>query len=287
LTTRSKRARPLRDEKIITAWNGLMIASLAYGSAVLGDPQYAAAATRAADFILTHMQRDGRLLRSFRNGPASIPGYLDDYASIVLGLSELYTATFDVRWLREADRLSREMLRLFTDPANGGLRYTATDHEPRIAANDDAYDGALPSAQSLAALALLRLGRLTMNQTFETCGRAVLAANSQNVSQAPQGHTEMLMALDFALGPTKEIVVAGAPDMGPTQTLLETVRRQYLPRCVLALHPPNNAAIEAIIPFLKQQPMIDGKPTAYVCENYVCKLPTGDPQKLEQLLATH
>jgi uncharacterized protein YyaL (SSP411 family) len=284
LTARSKRTRPLRDEKIITAWNGLMTASLAYGSAVLGDPQYAAAAARSADFILTHMQRDGRLLRSSRNGPAATPGYLDDYASFVLGLSELYTATFDVRWLREADRLSREMLRLFSDPATGGLHYAATDHEPLIAANDDAYDGALPSAQSLAALALLRVGRLTMNQTLETRGRAVLAANSQNVSQAPQAHTEMLMALDFALGPTKEIVVAGAPDAGATRALLATVRQQYLPRSVLALHPPNDAAIEALIPFLKQQAMIDGKPTAYVCENYVCKLPTADPQKLEQLL---
>jgi hypothetical protein len=284
LAARSKRVRPLRDEKVITSWNGLMISSLAYGTSVLGDPQYAAAAARAADFILTHMQRNSRLLRSFRNQPASTPAYLDDYASLILGLNDLYATTFEVRWLREADRLSRDMLRLFADPANGGLRYTAADHESLIASNDDAYDGALPSAQSLAALALLRLGRLTMNETFESRGRAVLAANSQSVSQAPQAHTQMLMALDFALGPTKEIVIAGAADADTTRTLLTTVRRQYLPRSVLALHPPSDATIEALVPFLKTQTMIDGKPAAYVCEKYVCKLPTGDPKKLEQLL---
>ena len=284
LAARNKRVRPLRDEKIIIAWNGLMMSSLANGSAILGDPQYATAAARAADFILIHLQHDGRLLRSFRNRPAPTPGYLDDYASFVLGLSDLYTATFDVRWLREADRLSRDMLRLFANPANGGLGYTAADHQPLIATNDDAYDGALPSAQSLAALALLRLGRLTMNQPFERRGRAVLATNSQSVAQAPQAHTAMLMALDFALGPTKEIVVAGPGAADATRALLTTVRQQYLPRSVLALHPPNDGAIEALVPFLTQQGMIDGKPVAYVCENYVCKLPTGDPKKLEQLL---
>ena len=286
LAARSKRVRPLRDEKVITSWNGLMISTLAYGSTVLGDPQYAAAAARAADFILTRVQRDDRLLRSFRNGPTATPAYLDDYASVVLGLSDLYAASFDARWLRDADRLSRDMLRLFADPTSGGLRYSAADHEQLIATSDDAYDGALPSAQSLAALALLRLGRLTMNEAFESRARAVLSANSQSVSPAPQAHTAMLMALDFALGPTKEIVIAGAADADVTRTLLATVRRQYLPRSVLALHAPNDGAIEALVPFLKTQTMIDGRPVAYVCENYVCKLPTGDPKKLEQFLGT-
>jgi len=285
LAARNKRIRPLRDEKIITAWNGLMISSLAYGSVVLGAPHYADAAARAADFILTRLQRDGRLLHSFRNGAAATPAYLDDYASLVLGLSDLYAATFEVRWLREAGRLSRDMVRLFNDPSNNGLRYTAADHEQLIASNDDTYDGALPSAQSLAALALLHLGRLTMNETFESHGRAVLAANSQSVSQAPQAHTEMLMALDFLLGPTKEIVVAGAADAEPTRALLIIIRGHYLPRSVLALHPPNDDAIQTLVPFLRTQTMIGGKPAAYVCENYVCKVPTTDAAKLAQLLS--
>ncbi len=282
---RHRRVRPLRDEKIIAAWNGLMISTLAYGSTVLGDPQYAAAAARAADFILTRMQRESRLVRSFRNGPAPTPAYLEDYATLILGLSDLYAATFDVRWLHEADRLSRETLRLFAGTA-GGLRYSGNDNERLIANADDAYDGALPAAQSLAALALLRLGRLLMNEDFESRGRAVLAANSQSVAQAPQAHTEMLMALDFALGPTREIVVAGGMDADATRTLLAVVRRQYLPRAVVALHPPNDGAVETLVPFLQRQTMINGKPTAYVCEHYVCKLPTTDPKKLEELLAT-
>jgi uncharacterized protein YyaL (SSP411 family) len=285
LAVRNRRPRPLRDDKIITAWNGLMISSLAYGSTVLGDPQYAMAAGRAADFVLTHLQRDGRLMRSFRKVASPTRGYLDDYAFFILGLTDLYSATLDVRWLREADRLSRDMLRLFADPARGGLRYSAKDAEQLIATSDDHDDGALPSAESVAALVLLRLGRLTVNQAFETQGRALLAANSHDLATAPTAHTEMLMALDFALGPTKEITVAGAPDAAGTQALLATVRHHYLPRSVLALHSPNDATIEALVPFLKEQRMINGKPTAYVCENYVCKLPTNDPQRLDKLLA--
>jgi uncharacterized protein YyaL (SSP411 family) len=284
LAARSQRTRPMRDEKIITAWNGLMISSLAYGSAVLRDPQYAAAAAHAADFILTRLVRNGRLLHSFRNGPARTPAYLDDYASLVLGLSDLYAATFNVRWLREADRLSRDMLRLFADPASGGVRYTAADHEQLIATNDDTYDGALPSAQSLAAFALLRLGRLTMNDTFEGQGRAILAANAKSVSRAAQAHTQMLIALDFALGPTKEIVVAGPPGADATRALLAVIRQRYLPRSVLALHAPNDEAVETLVPFIKKQTMIGARPAAYVCENYVCKLPTGDPARLATLL---
>jgi uncharacterized protein YyaL (SSP411 family) len=285
LAARNTRVRPLRDETIITAWNGLMISSLAYGSTVLGDPQYAAAAARAADFILMRLVRDGRLLHSFRNSPARTPAYLDDYASFVLGLSDLYAATFDVRWLREADRWGHAMLRLFVDPGSGAMRYTAADHEQLIATTNDPSDGALPSAQSLAALSLLRLGRLTMNGTLEGRGRAILSAHSQRVSQAPVAHTAMLMALDFALGPTKEIVVAGPPDSAATQALLTAVRQQYIPRSVLALHAPNDDAIETLVPFIKKQTMIDGKPTAYVCEHYVCKLPTRIPAKLISLLA--
>ncbi|HVO23683.1 MAG TPA: thioredoxin domain-containing protein [Candidatus Margulisiibacteriota bacterium] len=285
LAARCPRARPLRDEKIIAAWNGLMISSLAYGSTVLGDPQYAAAAARAADFILTHMQRDGRLVRSFRNGPAPTPAYLDDYASLVLGLGDLYAATFDVRWLRQAAHLSDELLRRFTGPS-GGLRYSGSDNERLIANVDDAYDGALPSAQSIAALALLRVGRLLMNEAVESGGRAVLSANASDVAQAPQAHTEMLVALDFALGPTREIVIAGEVDANATRTLLAVVRRHYLPRAVLALHPPNDGVVETLMPFLQQQTMLNGKPAAYVCERYVCKLPTTDPKKLEELLAT-
>jgi uncharacterized protein YyaL (SSP411 family) len=285
LAVRSQRPRPQRDDKIITAWNGLMISSLAYGAAVLGDAAYATAAARAADFVLTRVQRDGRLQRSFRNGAAPTPAYLDDYAFFIDGLIDLYEATLETRWLREADRLARDMLRLFADPAGSGLRFSGSDHAALSIPSDDPGDGALPSAHSAAALALLRLGRLTMNEAFERQGRAELAARSQDLATTPAAFTAMLLALDFALGPVKEIVVAGPPDAAGTQALLHQVRRRYLPRAVLALHAPGDAAIEQLVPFLAKLTMTDGQPTAYVCENYVCKLPTHDPQRLERLLA--
>jgi uncharacterized protein len=284
LEARNRRTRPLRDEKIITAWNGLMIASLAYGSTVLGDPQYATAGAKAADFILSRLQRDGTLLHSFRNGPGATSGFLDDYAFFIWGLTDLYAATLEVRWLREADRLSRDMLRLFTD-AGGTLRYRSRDSEALIAEPVDSDDAALPAASSVATLVLLHLGRLTMHDAFDAQARVLLAANSPDLTRAPTAHTQLLMALDFALGPAKEIVVAGAPESAGTKALLATVRRHYLPRSVLALHPPGDGTSEQLMPFLKQQTMINDQPTAYVCEHYVCKLPTTDPQKLESLLA--
>jgi len=284
LAVRDRRQRPARDEQVVTAWNGAMIASLAYGSRVLNEPSYAEAAARAADFVLAHLQRDGRLLRSFHATPSPTPGYLDDYAFFIWGLTELYAATFDARWLREADRLARDMLRLFADPSTGGLRYRADDHEALIAVADDAEDAALPSGQSIAAVVLLRLGRLTMNDTYDRAARAVLAGVAADVARAPTAHAEMLAALDFLLGPTKEIVIAGPADAAATGALLTTAHRRYLPRAVLALHQPDDSAIEALVPFLKTQTMLDGRPAAYVCEHYVCKLPTTDPAKLAALL---
>jgi uncharacterized protein YyaL (SSP411 family) len=165
------------------------------------------------------------------------------------------------------------------------LRYRASDSEPLIAAADEAEDSALPSAQSVAALALLRLGRLTMNDAFERQGRAILTAESAAVAAAPTAYTYLLMALDFALGPTKEVVIAGPPDAAATQALVAAVRRTYLPRAVVALHAPNDAALETLVPFVREQTLINGKPTGYVCEHYVCKLPTTDPETLVKLVA--
>jgi uncharacterized protein YyaL (SSP411 family) len=261
-----------------------MISTLAYGAAVLDQPEYAAAAGRAADFILTHGNKNGRLARFHRGAAADIDGYLDDYAFLLLGLTDLYQATFDARWLREANTLAAEMLRLFSDEQTGGLVYSAADHEKLFATPNDFYDGALPSAQSVAALALLQLGRLTMNEGFEARARAIIAVASQEIARSPFAHTQMLIALDFVLGPTKEIVIAGPPGAEATKALLDVLRRTYVPRSVRLLNPPDDEAIVALVPFLAKQGMRDGKPTAYVCENYTCDLPTSEPKKLEALL---
>ncbi len=284
LAIRSKRPRPFRDDKIIIAWNGLMISALAYGATVLEQPRYATAAAAAADFILSRARQRGRLPRFVRGDVAGVDGYLDDYAFLLLGLTDLYEATFDSRWLREANALATEMVRLFRDEETDTLRYSATDHERLIAASDDAYDSALPSGQSVAALALLRLGRLTMNRDLEAQGRSLIAVAAPQITRAPLGFTQMLIAVDFALGPTREIVVAGPREAAGTQALLAVVQHRYLPRSVRLLRPAEDDAVVGLVPFLAQQGMRGGKPTAYVCENYVCDLPTDDPRKLEELL---
>ncbi|MBI3785117.1 MAG: thioredoxin domain-containing protein [Deltaproteobacteria bacterium] len=284
MSERLKRPRPARDDKIITAWNGLMIAALADGAKTLHDENLAVAAARAADFVLTHLQRDGRLLRVYRGSAGTIPGYLDDYAYLIHGLHELYEATFESRWLLEADRLSREMIRLFDDPATGALRYAADDHEKLIAASNSLEDQALPAPQSVAAYELLRLGRLTMNKAYESRGRALLALNGADVEQSPTAYAFRLMALDFAIGPTQEIVLAGARNDPKIKGLATTLYSLYAPRAVVALHDADDKKIEQLVPFLRQQNMVGGRATAYVCENYVCKLPTSEVEKLRSLV---
>lgn len=284
LAARSKRPRPFRDDKIITAWNGLMISTLAYGAVVLDEPSYAKAAARSADIILRRSQKDGRLPRFFRGAGAGIGGYLDDFAFLLLGLVDLYEATFDPRWLRAARRLADDMLELFRDPGTGGLRYSARDHEELIASADILYDGAVPSAQSVAALALLRLGRLTMDRELEARARTLIASASQQVVRSPLGHTQMLMALDFAIGPTKEIVIVGPFGAEGTKTLLAVLRSSYLPRSVRLLKSPDDTEIGTLVPFVARQGMKGDKPTAYVCEGYVCDLPTNDAVKLRESL---
>jgi uncharacterized protein YyaL (SSP411 family) len=274
----------LRDDKVITAWNGLMISTLAYGAVVLDQAELASAASKAADFILSHRRADGRLARFFRDGTGDVAGYLDDYSFLLLGLIDLYEATFEPRRLRESRQLANEMLGLFTDPKTGSLRYTSAAHDELVAAPDDLYDGAVPSSLSVAAVALLRLGRMTMNRDFEAQARAILAFASRQVTRSPLAHTQMLIAADLALGPTQEIVIAGPPDSPATRALLAVLRRHYLPRSIHLLNPPDDPTVAELVPFLAKQTMRDGRPTAYVCENYVCDLPTSDPEKLDRLL---
>ena len=285
LKERNKRPRPLRDEKIITAWNGLMISSLAYGSVVLDEPRYLRAAEKAANFVLAEFHTSKRLKRSYRGESRSSDGFLDDYSFLLLGLVDLYEASLESKWLFSAHELAEKLIEYFADPASGGFRYSSEQHEKLIATADNFYDGAIPSAHSVAALALLRLGRLTMSSTFEARARAILSATSVGLKRAPSSRTQMLMALDFVLGPSKEIVIAGPRDAELTQTLLGVVRSQYLPRSVTLLNDPSDSRLRELVPFLAKQKMRGDKPTAYVCENYVCSLPTSDPTKLRAQLA--
>ena len=284
---RQQRVHPSKDDKILTDWNGLMIAALARGSQVLNRPAYADAARRAADFCLRQLRRpDGRLLHRYREGEVALPGYVDDYAFLVWGLIELYEATFQVRYLQEALALTDDMLKLFWDEGEGGLYFTGDDGERLITRTKEVYDGAIPSGNSVAALNLLRLGRMTMRQELEKRAEQLMGSFGGMVSSSPTGFAQFLVAVDFAIGPTKEIVIAGNISEEDAQQMLRALRRRFLPRKVLILHPEGEEgeAIERIAPLVKQLNEVNGKATAYVCENYTCKIPTTDVAEMMSLM---
>jgi len=286
LIARGTRARPHRDDKILTSWNGLMIAALADGSSTLNEPRYLAAAERSARFILTSLVKDGRLLRRYRDQDARYSGTLEDYAFFIDGLLALYEAGFDPRWLEEAKRLASQMIERFWDEQGGGFFLRGTDEPALIVRSKELYDGATPSGSSVAAMVLLRLGRLMAEPRFEELGRRTLEGAAQALERTPSALPQMLSAVDFALGPTMEIVIAGASGAPETAQMLRAIRERFLPRAVVVLHPEGapGAAIEALAPYVKIQRSVNGKSTAYVCENFICNLPTTNLNTFTDLL---
>jgi len=256
------------DDKTLTDWNGLMISSLAYGSRVLGEPRYRDVAKKAADFILAKMKRpDGRLLHRYRDGEAAIPGFLEDYAFFINGLIDLYEATFDAKYLEEAKFLSKEMIRLFWDSEAGGFFLSGRDGERLISESKELYDGAIPSGNSMAALALLRTGRLAQDLELEKRSRAAMETFSAHLNQFPSGFPQMLIALDFAIGPAREIVVEGDLNSKDTQEMIQVINSKFLPNSVILFRPSKE------------------KTKVSVCKNYVCDLPVFDAGKLRDILS--
>jgi uncharacterized protein YyaL (SSP411 family) len=283
---REKRIHPGKDDKILTAWNGLMIAALSKAARALDKPEYAAAAANAADFILRELRReDRRLLARYRDGEAAFLAYVDDYAFLVWGLIELYQTTFELRFLREAVQLNAEMLRLFGDEEKGGLFFYGSDAEQLLTRPKEIYDGAMPSGNGAAALNMLRLSRLTYDAKLSQAAEVQLQAFAGAVSKYPPGHALTLAALDFAFGAASEIVIAGDPAKPETQQMLRTVQRQFLPNSLLILHPPGAAGEEVrqLIPLVKDKMPLGGRATAYVCQNFACQAPTQDGEDLEDL----
>ncbi|HLB72724.1 MAG TPA: hypothetical protein VJJ98_01780, partial [Sedimentisphaerales bacterium] len=287
LAHRSKRPRPHRDDKIIAGWNGLMISSLAYGGAALEEQRYVDAAKRAADFVLSTLRENGRLKRFYRDGRAVEPAFLDDYAFLVLGLLDLYEATFDAKWLVDARTLAMQMIDLFGDEQDAAFYLTAKDAERLIIRSKPAYDGAVPSGNSVAAFALLRLGLMTMDDKLTDRAAELIESFSAQLTQSPISLNAMLNALDLRIGPTQEIIIAGNSELTQTKEMLKLIRGRFLPNAVLILHPPGEAGreIEKVVPFLEGQLPIGGKLTAFVCENYVCRKPVNEIEALEEVLA--
>lgn len=286
--TREKRVRPHRDEKIIAGWNGLMISSFALGGRVLGEDKYTQAAQRSAQFVLGKLRTNDRLRRFFGKGKAIGLGYLDDYAFLLRGLVDLYETDFDPRWLVEAKVLAGEMIELFVDSEQGGFFMTGSDSEELIVRTKPSYDGAVPNANSVGALALLRLGQITTEPSYIDHAEKTLNSFSTQLEKSGASLTEMLMAVAFYLGPRQEIVIAGNADDPWTKQIIKLVGSKFLPTTVTMLHASGESGkqIEEIVPFIENQVMIDKMATVYVCENYICKHPVNDVDKLKNILSS-
>ncbi|MCF6159448.1 MAG: thioredoxin domain-containing protein [wastewater metagenome] len=285
---REKRIHPHKDDKILTSWNGLMIAALAKGAQALNEPEYAQAAVRATEFILRTLQaKDGTLLRRYRQGEASITGYLDDYSYFIWGLLNLYETTLDIKYLKTALVLDKQMVENFWDEKGGGFFFSGKKNEQLITRTKEIYDGATPSGNSVALLNLLRLSHMTGNTDLGKMAEQLIKTFGKTVKQHPSGYTQFLSALDFALGPTKEIVIAGEADQDDTKQILREIWKRFLPGKILLLHPAKDTAIEEIAAFVKEQKPLNGKATAYICVNYACKAPANDINKIIQLLEEH
>ena len=286
---REKRIHPHKDEKILTDWNGLMIAALAKGAQVFDEPRYASAARRAADFILKNVRTSqGRLLHRYREGEAALTAHVDDYAFLIYGLLELYEATFEVYYLETALGLTKDLVRHFWDHENGGFYFTANDGERILVRQKEIYDGAVPSGNSVAMLNLLRLGRITASADFEEKAARIGRTFYGNVSQLPSAYTQLMASADFAIGPSYEVVIAGDLQADDTRQMLDAIRGIFMPNKIVILHPIDQKppSIDDIVPFIKDHSSIDGKATAYVCLDYNCQLPTKDIGSMLELLGS-
>lgn len=275
---REKRIHPHKDDKILTSWNGLMIAALAKGAKVLQEQKYREMAERNVEFITKHLVReDGRLLARYREGEAAYPGYVDDYAFLVWGLLELYEASFKEKYLELAIHFTDEMLRLFWDHTEGGLFFYGSDGENLILRPKEIYDGATPSGNSVAAFNLLRLAKITARNDYLEKGEGILLTFSSQISHDPFAYTMMLQALLFVLQDTKEIVFTGTRNEHGIPELAARLQSVYLPEAVLIYHDEQNPEkIRAISPYIVEQRSLNNQPTIYICENYSCHEPTTD-----------
>lgn len=263
LVERGKRVRPQLDDKILTAWNGLMISAFAKAGDILGDETYAAAARRAKDFVVKNLYRDGVLLRRYHSGDAAIPGFLDDYAFFIQALIDLG----DPAEIALAVELTEKQRALFEDTEHGAFFSTALGDAALILRLKEDYDGAEPSGNSVAAMNLLRLGRITGREDFEKAGLTVLIAFAARINQAPYAAPQLLAAYEFSRNPPKQLVLAGAD----IRAMAREFHSRFLPGFVL-------------IRGKEGMPAIEGKATAYVCENFACRLPVTEAAKLGELL---
>ncbi len=282
---REKRVKPGRDEKILTSWNGLMLRSFAEAARYLERPDYLQIAQQNAEFLLSRMRQQNRLLRTYKDGRAHLNGYLEDYAFLAAGLLALYEASFNPRWFREARALIDQAILLFADEQNAGFFDTGTDHETLISRPKDSMDNATPAGNSIAAEVLLRLSALSGEQTYRQRAEEYLQGLSDLVLQHPQFFAQVIIDLDFVLSGSKEIALLGKTADSATQELLKVVNTRYLPNSVLACAAPDDKDALETVALLAERPLKENRPSAYVCQNFACLVPVNTAEELIRLLA--
>ena len=287
LEARSTRIAPGRDDKVLTSWNGLMIAAMARASTVLDELRYAAAASEAAAFILNNMREEGgRLLHSFKDGRARFNAYLDDYACLIDGLVELCQATGEGHWLTSAIALAERLFEQFADTQAGGFFYTSSDHEELITRAKDCQDNATPSGNGMAAYALLRLARIAARPNIEQKAVATLKALSGQMEQLALASGQSLLALDWLLGPSYEFVLCDGDDASANRTAQRLLADKRLPNHVLILRPSVAVVEESspLQPLLEGRQAVDGQPTLYICEHGTCRVPSVGADAISEAL---
>ena len=283
---RAKRPRPHLDDKIIVAWNGLMISAFARAAQVLDEPRYTAAAQASARFIKAKLWRDGALTRSYRHEPSNAAGFADDYASLIAGLLDLYETDFDTQWIAWAVDLQAKMDAVFYDKEHGGYFQTPAAQSDILFRSKEDHDGAEPAASSVAALNLIRLAQLTDSKELRQRAEKTIASMGEVLDKRPSALTQMLCAVDSSMSKGRQIVIAGTPGADDTKALIREARAQFAPNQLVILADggagqawigKRNAAIADMKPK-------DGKAAAYVCEDFACKAPETDPAKLREML---
>jgi hypothetical protein len=282
---REKRVHPHKDDKILTDWNGLMIASLSLASQVFNNVKYLEASKNAADFILQNLLIDNKLMHRYRECDAGISGNLDDYSFIIWGLLELYTASFDIKYLNAAINLNKTLIRYFWDDKNNGFYFTASDSEKILIREKKIYDSATPSGNSVELSNLIHISRLTEDPELEKMAVKMETSFSEDVEKLPTGHTYFITGVDFEVGPSFEIVIVGKSGAIDTLNMLNTLKNYYIPNKVIILKDIDNPSdVNKIAESFEYKKSIDGMATAYICTGDSCKKPTTDVNEMLKLL---
>jgi uncharacterized protein YyaL (SSP411 family) len=288
LHARGGRVRPLRDDKVLTDWNGLMIGALARAGAALDEPDYVSAATRCAEFLTENLRRNGELLHRWRASDAAIPGMADDYAFLAWGLLELHRATFDLNWLERALETMDMLLAKFEAP-DGGFFGTASGGEEQLVRVIETSDGAIPSANSIAAAVLLELAHLTGRPAYEDAVHRLLTAVGGRIAGAPAAHAALLQAVDRLNGEPIQLVIVGFREDPEVEQMLALVHKRFLPRAAVLYKPIDNpeacAALAAVAPFTEFMGPVEGRATAYICRGHSCDAPEVGATALEEALS--